>query len=114
MERLIDNSSNNSDENVCNICYENFDEENGDIYTMKCCNQQYHNKCINEWLHDYSSQYSCPHCRQDQFKFIQKKDEDSIEDESYSKFCDNMNKCFNLLCCLMMIIFIIINIVGSA
>ena len=63
MEPLIDTSSENSDDNICSICFEKLDEEKGEIKIMECCKQQFHKDCINTWLSNYSHSYNCPHCR---------------------------------------------------
>jgi len=63
MEPLIDSSSENSDDNLCSICFEKLDEEKGEIKIMECCKQNFHKDCINEWLSNYSPSYNCPHCR---------------------------------------------------
>ena len=91
MEPLIDSSSENSDDNICSICFEKLDEEKGEIKTMECCKQIFHKDCIDKWLSNYSTSYNCPHCRKSLLS-----EEDKIDKE----FDKEANKCFNTCCAI--------------
>ena len=48
----------------CVICLDSI--KSGEEYQTPCCNQNFHKKCLNQWINSQTSKFkSCPHCRED-------------------------------------------------
>jgi len=48
--------------NVCAICLEDMDEENGEIYIIPLCEHKFHETCVRRWKKEKAT---CPSCRGD-------------------------------------------------
>jgi len=46
--------------NMCAICLEEMDEENGEIFTIPICNHKFHDPCVRRWKKEKAT---CPSCR---------------------------------------------------
>jgi len=46
--------------NMCAICLEEMDEENGEIYTIPICQHKFHEECVKRWKKEKAT---CPSCR---------------------------------------------------
>ena len=89
----------------CQICFEKIGE---DYITLDCCGQNYHSKCIEEWL-KVSKYKTCPHCRKkvkDYEKNVESTQEVELtEDDLLIVRQINKMRC---ICCCRAILFIII------
>jgi hypothetical protein len=54
---------NNSELDICSICYNNYNDYD-DIRKLKKCFHVYHDKCIRKWLINYNNK-KCPICRKE-------------------------------------------------
>jgi len=59
------NLSNNSQEDICSICY--IEKEEEDKYEFWECNHKFHSDCAKEWIIKKSQRATCPLCRNNKF-----------------------------------------------
>jgi len=46
--------------NMCAICLENMDEENGEVFVIPICKHKFHESCLRRWKKEKAT---CPSCR---------------------------------------------------
>jgi len=94
----------------CQICFEKIGE---DYITLDCCGQDYHIKCIEEWL-KVSKYKTCPHCRKkikDYEKTVETVEQTEVSINNSTSVREiNKNNC---ICCCRGIIFFICLLVLS-